>query len=346
MGAEGGAAARAAGHGSGHNLAPATVRAYASDLRAVRTWCRTRGIVGGMSQLDAKRVFAHCVDLLRDGRSRSTVRRRLTALRSHLEAGGTLGVSSGELFDIERRILKESAGTTSVLVLSDDPITRAGLRAVLDDTGVLSWSEAVGALDVSTLTVWDYVLVWVAVRRGVDGFAAVQRFEGLDSSVTTTVPIVAVHSGVLTDMARLRMSEAGFRYAVPHAWLSNHLDRLSLLLTEAALPRRYHLETPLALRQMLGLRLGGELGPLLRVAAQMPAEVWASHVPQEQLPISRTDVHRLRRLALESAGVPAPDFLRFATSMRRPPDSPEWSTVRDVVRSAFDMTNEAPRRGG
>jgi hypothetical protein len=318
-------------------LTVATVRAYDGDLRGIRDWCLGRGIPPDLAGLDARRVFAHCVELSRAGRGASTIRRRLTALRAALGAGSALGVSAAELFEVQRRVLSVPPGGTSVLVLSEDPITRAGLRAVLTDSGALCWSDAVTDLDAATLSSWDYVLVWVAVPEGLDRYGAIGRFAGLDPGVTTAVPVVAVHPGPLHPLVRLRLAEAGFRYALGHDWLSTHLDEISALLMAAELPDRFHLETPLAIRQRLGLRLAGELAPVLDLALDLPREVWSSQRSQEQLAISRHDVRRLRRAARDVAGLPAPDFARYATAVRRAPDAPEWATVRATVRAALGL---------
>ena len=317
-------------------LSPATERAYASDLNDIVVWSRTRGINESRSALDERHVFAYLVDQVRAGRTPSTIRRRLTALRSADAAGGVGIVSAEALFDLERRVLHGRASRTGVLVASDDPIIRAGLRAVLSDAGVMCWSEPVVSIDPATLTVWDYVLVWASTTLGADRFDAVRRLRSIDPMITNQVPIIAVYPGNLSRMVRLRLAEAGVRYAIPHEWLSAHLGELSQLLAAAEIPARFHLETPLALRQQLGLKLGGDLEALLAAASSVPQDVWQSDLPQSKLPISRKEILMLRRVALESAGVPEPQFNKYATSLRRAPTLPEWTRVREVVRAAFD----------
>lgn len=316
-------------------LSDATRRAYASDLADIEAWCLKRGLGGGVSELSTRHVFAYLVDARRRGRSRATLRRRVTALRT-IASSQLLTLAPSDLVQLEQRVLDALPGHASVLVVSDDPIIRAGLQAVLTGSGSVCWADSSEHLDASTATSWDYILVWLNSPRGVDPFGAITRIDALGAEVTTRVPVVAVHAGrSLSPLVHLRLAEAGARYAVGHAWLSANLAGLAAMLAAAAVPQRFHLGTPLALRQSLGLRLSGELEPLLAAALQLPPRVWTGHLPQSQLPISRSEIAQLRRIALEQAGIPAPDFSKYATSLRRAPDLPEWPRVREVVRAAF-----------
>ncbi|MFC4245342.1 hypothetical protein ACFOYW_18390 [Gryllotalpicola reticulitermitis] len=247
-------------------------------------------------------------------------------------------LSAVTLTQIERQVMRAQGSRTGVLVVSDDAIIQAGLRAVLSETGVLCWAEGLDGLEPSTATTWDYVLVWIASPRGIDPFGAIPRVAALGERVTTQVPIIAVYSGALSPFVRLRIAEAGLRYVLPHAWLSSNLNRLSQLLESAEVPTRFHLETPLALRQKLELGLAGDLERLLEAALELPHQVWTGHLPQSHLPISRAHVQQLRQLALDVAGIPAPDFSKYATSLRTPPSTPEWHRVREVVRHAFNIS--------
>lgn len=323
----------------GRPLSPATVRAYEGDINAVLGWCSDRGIDPTPQELDARRVFSYCLELRRQGRSAATIRRRLTALRAAFESDvhADPAASTSELFEIEKRILRDTSHQTGVLVLSDDPITRAGLRVVLTDTGALCWSDSVASLDPATMTVWDYVLVWVSTPVGIDRFGAISQFNLIDPALATSVPIVAVHTGLLHPVVRLRLAEAGFRYAVPHVWLAAHLSELSDMLSAAELPARFHLETAFALRQQLDLLLSGALAPFLDAAMLVPTETWTAPHTQQELPLSRHSIRRLRRIAHELAGIPAPDFGKYSAAVRRAPEWPEWVTVRTLVRSALGI---------
>lgn len=322
---------------------PATQRAYASDIRDIEEWCAERAIAASVPGLDERQIFAYLVDLVRKGRSPATVRRRLTALRSVALTGGResssgkLPLSEQQLFEVERRVLAGENSRTGVLVICDDPIVRAGLRAVLSEAGVLCWSDTVDNIDKATITAWDYVIIWGTAAQGIDLHWALGQVRGLGPEITNRVPFLTVFNSELSLVARLRFAEAGARYAIPHAWLATNIHRLSVLLATAEIPQRFHLETPLALRQKLGLNLSGELAALLEAAAGLPSNVWVGDSPQRELQIARKEIQNLRRIALIDAGVPAPPFSKYATSMRTPPTTPEWGTVRSIVRDAFGI---------
>lgn len=311
---------------------------HAHEVRAVLEWCERREIGG----LDARRVFAHCVELRRQGRTPATIRRRLAAIGASEVGVGHPGISVGLSPQMRGRLLNADASRASVLVLSDDSITRLGLWASVSETSALCWADPVAEMDAATMTVWDYALVWVSVPRGMDRYGAIPSFDALDDAVATALPIIGIYTGDLPLLVRLRLSEAGFRYAIPHSWISTNLHRLSELLTVADLPTRFHLETPLALRQRLGLSLSGRIATLLTPAAAFSREVWTSPVPQSQLPISRREIAHLRAIAVEKAGIPAPDFRRYATSTRRAPEAPEWGVVREVVRVSLGLESGRP----
>jgi CheY-like chemotaxis protein len=327
---------------SADELSPATRRAYASDIRDIEEWCVERAIEGGVANIDERRIFAYLVELVRVGRSVATVRRRLTALRSFPLVSGVdrssvkPRLTDMQLFEVERRVLTGKDSRTGVLVICDDPIVRAGLRAVLSDAGVLCWSDPFGRLDEATITVWDYVIIWGATPKGIDTYWAIRELHSLNREITSRVPVVAVFDSKLSLVARLRFAEAGVRYAIPHAWLATNIDHLSVLLATAEIPQRFHLETPLALRQELGFNLSGDLAALLAAAAGVPADVWVGDLPQRELQTTRNAIQNLRRIALKEAGVPAPPFSKYATSMRTPPSTPEWVTVRKIVSDARD----------
>jgi hypothetical protein len=313
-------------------VSDATRRAYGADLRDLELWCRRHGIEDGLT---GRQVFAYALGLVRSGSAPSTVRRRLTTLRQAATAvPGAVAFDPAELARFERRILDADGARVSVLVVSDDAVIRAGLLGVLTESGAVCWSEPVDAFDPTITDVWDYILVWIGSWRGGDRYGAIPPIGRLAADVTTSVPVVAVHGGDVPEVVRLRLAEAGFRYLVPHAWLSSHLGELSELLSTASLPIRYHLGTPFAVRQSLGLRLSGSLSELVEAAAGMPLGVWNA-TPSEAERMPRAEINRLRTIALHSAGVPAPDFAKYATSMRRPPDLPEWPRVRSLLREAL-----------
>jgi CheY-like chemotaxis protein len=316
-------------------VSASTVRAYAKDFDDLEMWCRERGFASTVS-LNARDVFAYLVDVHKRGRSLSTVRRRATMLR-RIAGTPLLELAASELTRLEHRILRSAPGQASVLVISDDAIIRAGLGTVLTESGAICWADSTDNFNPATALVWDYILVWLNSRRRLDRFGAIPRIGALDSRTTTQVPVIAVHSGDVNALVRLRLAEAGARYLIPHPWLSEHVASLAGLLAAAEVPIGFHLDTPLALRQRLGLRLSGELAPLLDAAALLPDVLWTGYLPQSHLPIPRTEISRIRSIASDQAGIPSPDFSKYAASLRRPPATPEWPRVREVVRAGLGI---------
>lgn len=318
-------------------LSDATRRAYLGDLADFFQWCAAHGLDWDNRQVRSRHVFAYLLGLARDGRTQSTIRRRITALRHMVSSLPSVGLAldPGEFPRFERRIRDAKADQASVLVVSDDAVIRAGLRGVLTEAGAVCWSESIDSLDASIVSVWDYVLVWIRSGRGSDRYGAISRVGELGPGLTTAVPVVAVHAANVAPVVRLRLAEAGFRYLVPHNWLSANLLNLSQLLSSASIPIRYHLETPLALRESLGLQLSGDLAELVEAAAKLAPSTWRKEKPPSAEELGRADINRLRALALRSGGLPAPDFAKYATSMRRPPELPEWPRVRELLRQAL-----------
>lgn len=318
------------------------MRAYRGDLNDVAAWCNRLGVEAAVHELQERHLFAYLVDQVRRGRSAATIRRRMAALtgerRAHVEVDGAgrSPVDRRRLLETERLIAAGVATRTAALVVSDDPIFRAGVRSVLADHGILCWADRVSELDPATIGVWDVVLAKVASRDRLDPYAPIRTLRALGDRLAT-VPVVAVAHPGLHPVVRLRLAEAGVRYLVPDSWLADHLDSLAERIRDADIPIRYHLETPLAMRQSLGLSLAGDLQPLLDAALALPPAVWLSGAALDRLPLSRADVRRIRTLALEVAGIPAPDFARYASSMRTAPSTPEWVTVRSVVRAALGI---------
>lgn len=318
-------------------LSEASRRAYASDLADFDQWCRVHGLgTQHDSQLSGRYVFSYFLELARSGRARSTIRRKFTTLRRIASISpAKFAFDPTDFARFERRILDANDERAKVLIISDDAVIRAGLRGVLSEVGAVCWSDSVEGIDPSIIMLWDYVLVWISSSRGSDRYGAISGVAALGQQATTAIPIVAVHGVDVAPAARLRLAEAGFRYLVPHSWLSGNLTKLSDLLSAADIPIRFHLETPLALRESLGLHLDGELAELVDMAAALPAYVWQNQPTSSETKLARANVNMLRAIALHSSGVPAPDFSKYATSMRRPPELPEWPRVRELLRQGL-----------
>ncbi|UVJ38039.1 hypothetical protein [Arthrobacter sp. CJ23] len=299
----------------------------------------SRRALSGQELLTEAQVFAYLVDLVRSGLPVSMVREAVETLRMEFNGGTGKPAMVAWLEGIEPMIFRGAATQTGVLVVSDNPIVGAGLKHVLSKSDVLCWSSGVDDVDRSTVGVWDYVLVWIQSAREIDAFGAIPLIRELGVDATSQVPVVAIHEGTISPFVRLRLAEAGARYVLPLAWLSANSGELSSLLITAGLPEEYHLETPFALRQKLGLKLDGDLAVLLEAACRVPANAWAVGADLDRIALSRSEIGRLRRIALECAGIPAPEFVRYASSIRRPPTTPEWPRVREVVREAWGLSS-------
>lgn len=324
-------AQRRPGYHSPHSAA--TARAYRSDLRDVCDFWEGLGVTGGLEQLDERHVFAYLVGLVKAGRSPSTIRRRLTALRARVADQGHPVITVDGLHGIEDRLLRAATSRTAVMVASDDAIVREGLAAILSQQGILTWAGHTREALLGSMAVWDYVLVWLPSRQGVDPYSSVNW---IAEAAASGVVVVALYPSRVTDLFRLRLAEAGARYALPQWWLSDRVEDLPQMIATATLPTRFHLETPLALRQELGLQLSGQLAPLLAAAMEVPDRIWRSSGADEDSALTRSEIQRFRKIAAFEAGIP-PSADRYSTGLRSAPRVPDWREVRRVVRQSFNF---------
>lgn len=212
----------------------------------------------------------------------------------------------------------------------------------MTEAGAVSWAEGLDGIDPNIISVWDYVLIWINSSNGSDRFGAISRLATLSQEVKTAITLIGVHGTHVNAVVQLRLAEAGFRYLVPHSWLSGNLAHLPDLLSSASIPIRFHLSTPLALRESLGLNLSGELAKLVDAASSLPEAVWLCRKLSPNEELTRATINQVRAIALHSAGVRAPDFTKYATSVRRPPELPEWPRVRELLRQGLGYAYTAP----
>ena len=214
-----------------------------------------------------------------------------------------------------------------MLIASDDAIVRGGLRAAaslagLADVGCISLGDCA---DPSThVGPWDYVVVFLArSSAGLDRLPAVKAITDVAPTVPTTTKI-ALLAFDPSPLVTLRLAEAGCAFAIPYLEVSDNPVDLFGALRRGDAPAAYAIPSQWSLRQELGLRWNGAVGPFLETAMTMPPEVWTTHRPQHLFGVGRGPFRTVQRAAKDVAGLPEPDFSRYASSTRRPPELPEW----------------------
>lgn len=134
---------------------------------------------------------------------------------------------------------------------------------------------------------------------------------------------------------RLRLAEAGADFLIEHTVLFESASGFVALVSDP--PERSRLPTQWAIRERLGLAWDGDVNAFLEAISDVPLSVWTGAAKQSALPISRRQIRRLRELARDVAGLPAPEFERFSTSYRAAPTAPEWARVRAFVRTCLGL---------
>ncbi len=291
-------------------------------------------IPGGITGLTPALLISFLVGRMRAGATGEQIGHYVRAVRELPPGIGPTALSPTDLAAIERHVAGTMDSGTSVLVVASDTVMRVGLAGVLRAADILVWHDTPEAASPAIGGSWDYVLVWLPSPSGIDPHSTIDWIATISSSDTT---VLAVYPGTITDLVRLRLAESGARYAVPQEWLAERVSDLPAMLSTASLPERFYLETPLALRQKAGLQLSGKLAPLLDLARDCSPRLWTDSAARTEDWLSRAEVRRFRRVALEDAGVPPPPYSRYASSVRQAPRMPEWRDVRRVVRLAFNV---------
>lgn len=222
-------------------------------------------------------------------------------------------------------------------MVADDVIVRRGLIAT-----ALRCSGEIGLCATSAVSTvlegrrsgaqYDYAVVLIESRRGLDRLTGIDVARALLDTASVR-SLVAVARGDTTALVQLRAREAGFEFLVPYEAVSSSPDSFLRGVT-GSLPEKWRLATQWELREHLGYRWTGSVSSLLGAAALVPNEVWTTDLAQQELPVDRRTIRALREAAA-GAGLPAPDFRRYATSTRSAPVLPEWSRVRSTVRQLW-----------
>jgi hypothetical protein len=182
---------------------------------------------------------------------------------------------------------------------------------------------------------YDYALVHMWPRLNtLDRLPGVGALSLISSSgLATTMIVLAAFTP--TPVITLRLAEAGCDFVVPYGQVGTEPHVLLKALRGGAVDPRFALPTKWAIRESLGLRWNGAVEPFLAMAAQLPLAVWTTGRPQSAHSIDRKVFRDLQRAARDVAGLPEPHFARYANSVRRPPELPEWARVREFTSALW-----------
>lgn len=325
----------------------ASARAYAGDLRDLENWLTLQAVDGSLEKLTASQLHRYLRHLQIQGRSPSTVRRRLTTYRGLAEFCRRHGYrwtvdleEVGRSFRVAAHIDPMGA-STPLIVSSDDELFLAGVRLWFNRSGIaeiVPSSDTTAWVPQSGVEESDCALIHLVPGSGADRFAKVREIAAL-SERGIARELVVVTGSTLDPLVRLRLAEAGATFVYPYRLLARDPAQLATQIVHGALDQRFRLSSQWAMRQHLGLRWDGLLQPFLEEVAQLPTELWLSGRAQSDLPVSRAQVRAIQRSARDVAGLPEPDFRKYAASTRRPPELPEWARVRQFVRSLWGRSD-------
>lgn len=240
-----------------------------------------------------------------------------------------------------RTLQTDETGATSLLIVSDDMLVRVGLEVAAHSSGIADTSSTDllrlgdGAEGLAT---FDYALVHIWPADGdLDRLRAVDAVALLaQRSLASTVIVIA--SLVPKPLVSLRLAEAGCGFAFPYSVVRGDPESLFEAMRSGELDNRFALPTQWAIRQSLGLRWNGEVAPFLAFARTLPARVWTTDLPLSRLGLARSVFREVQLAARDVAGMPEPAFSRYASSLRKPPELPEWPRVRSFVRELWDLS--------
>ncbi len=162
-------------------------------------------------------------------------------------------------------------------------------------------------------------------------------------------PVVALVDRPPCPVVQLRLVEAGADRWLRTDDLLRHPELMTDLLGSpdadacGLVPRLAERAT---LRAALQLRPDGDLHALAVELRHVPAHVWTDGRNQDELPLSRRSLQRVRRIADEIGGLPPPDPSRFTTVFRSAPQHPQWGAVRHLARAVFGLPAETAEPTG
>lgn len=236
----------------------------------------------------------------------------------------------------------QAGGRQAVILVDADEVYRAGVVECCrrrPELEVWAYDREIGLDDISLPSGAKPITALVEVSSPL--LAATDAFEGVAAVVSvreqlsSDVRVVATCRRPASRYLALRLAEAGadFYYGPLHQFGS--ADELVRAVRDPSEGCR--LPTQWALREELGLSWDGNLAAFLEAIEPYPDVLWHDGIRQSELPVSRRSLHKLRVLAHEVAGLPAPDFRRFTGGLRSVPTLPEWHEVRWLVRTLRGM---------
>jgi len=320
-----------------------TARAYKGDLRHVQAWLSASG--QAFFQLSDRLLFRYLLMLAKCGYSLSTIRRRTTCLRAFV----TYARECGEIVTLDvdtaaervrLAMRRDDVGATSLLVASDDVLVASGLEAAASSSGIVDTSRR-GLEElregVQRLGIFDYALVHIwPVDGDVDRLRVVDTVARLvQRGLASTVIVIA--SFEPKPLVSLRLAEAGCGFCFPYAVVRDDPGSFFDAIRSGEPDYRFALSTQWALRQSLGMSWNGEVAPFLALARTLPARAWTTDLPQSRLGVARSLIRQVQGAARDVAGLPEPAFRRYASSLRKPPELPEWPRVRSFVRDLWAL---------
>lgn len=228
-----------------------------------------------------------------------------------------------------------------MLIVEPSEVVRAGIEAtvvprVRGSVRVVA-PEDVASLDAVRLAAGRPIVVNACASDEVgDHLAGVSAIRTLlAGSRVEPSHVIAYAWAPARPHLQLRLAEAGADFLIEHGLLFESAQRFVALVHDP--PESSRLPTQWAIREHLGLAWDGDINAFLESISEVPLSVWTGSAKQTALPISRRQIRRLRELARDVAGLPAPEFERFSTSYRAAPTAPEWARVRALVRACLGL---------
>lgn len=297
----------------------------------IQSWCTANGFPAG-TEIDERHLYCYLVSLRLRGNGVQALRRVVDTLIDRVPAS-TGSPGARWLPDRANRTTPDAA---MVLVVAEDPVFGVGLENLLIEHGQACIAVTPAMAQRFAAAIWDYVIIWPLAPGRSDRYASVSCISDLVASMPQ-VTAASVRWDRSHPLRALREAEAGIQFQIDYETFATDTAGFVAELRGGAIRGSFQLATPLALRQEQGLRLTGDVAQFLAIASALPAEVWTTNRTQRALGIPRSAITGIRRAAWEVAGIPAPDYARFSSSMRAAPEYPEWSTVRNFVRICWGL---------